>query len=151
VAEPCMAVLRHHPNVRRVGSNLPQFRKVDPSGVSMMAVQCFDSSDLAPVLLGEEEPPNPPNILLAFLNEFLNLLESCVDPAAVNREQFFADRVAVIRLHQAPRESHKTDRNFNLIIRKIVASGETADRPPTASALPRITPCPTARLAYKQS
>jgi len=32
-------------------------------------------------------------ILQSFLNEFLNLPEPCVEPAAVSREEFFADRV----------------------------------------------------------
>jgi hypothetical protein len=50
----------------------------------------FRQFNFCPGHVGEEEPPN---ILQSFLNEFLNLPEPCVEPAAVGREEFFADRV----------------------------------------------------------
>ena len=50
----------------------------------------FRQFRLGPGHVGHEEPPN---ILQSFLNEFLNLPEPCVEPAAVSREEFFADRV----------------------------------------------------------
>jgi hypothetical protein len=42
----CDPVSRHHPNVRRAGSSSPAIQKV-PSGVSVIAVQCFETSAFA--------------------------------------------------------------------------------------------------------
>jgi len=50
----------------------------------------FRQFRLGPGHIGHEEPPN---ILQSFLNEFLNLPDPCVEPAAVSREEFFADSV----------------------------------------------------------
>jgi hypothetical protein len=50
----------------------------------------FRQFNFRPGHFGEEQPPN---ILQSFLNKFLNLSEPCVEPPAVSREEFFADRV----------------------------------------------------------
>ena len=62
--------------------------KVDRSRVSVIAVQCFESSALALRHIGKEQPTN---ILQAFLNEFLNLSKPSIKPPAISREEFFAD------------------------------------------------------------
>jgi len=59
----------------------------------------FRQFNFRPGHVGGEEPPN---ILQSFLNEFLNLPEPCVEPAAISREEFFADRVEFPLAHSQP-------------------------------------------------